>query len=202
MKISEKDKGRPLAVTIIEIVVLAALVLFIIFHFFMLIESHVILESSVMRPIGGISEDLTEFTDYCNSIGTGSYEITSAWCVEEKAYIFIDLVDSLEESNELILVMRDFFIDHPNYVLNHRHLEILMRTDEFYVEYYWDTPSDSITRISIFSFNLPEKKPQGSFIDVQSICVSVFGNVSEDRIEILQEIYPNAEIQIVNPTPT
>ena len=69
-----------------------------------------------------------------------------------------------------------------------------MSGDDFYIEYYWDTPSDSIREIRTVSFYIPKEASNEDYIDVQRICIVSGNSLSEERIAILETMYPNAEI--------
>ena len=96
--------------------------------------------SKFYEQYDNVPEEMSEFADYCNSIASGSFEIRTVLYDDEGAYIGVMDVESMDESNEVILAMRGFFSENPDYVLNHRSLKIVMIGDDFYIEYYWDTP--------------------------------------------------------------
>ena len=141
-----------------------------------------------------IPEDMQDFADYCNSKGAGSFEIVNIYYSNDNAYIDVRDVDSIEEFNEVILVMSSFFSENPDYILNHRRLEISIRGNDFYIDCSWDTPSDALSEIRTFSFYIPEEVTEEGFIDVQRISIAYGESLSEDRIALLENIYPNAEI--------
>lgn len=150
--------------------------------------------SKINELYGNVPEEMSEFADYCNSIASGSFEIRTVIYDDEGAYIsFID-VESMDESNEVILAMRDFFSENPDYILNHRSLEIIMSGDDFYIEYFWDTPSDSVREIMTVSYYIPKELSEEDYIDVQRMRIINGNSLSEERIAILETMYPNAEI--------
>ncbi len=141
-----------------------------------------------------IPEEMSDFADYCNFEGAGYYVIGTVRYDTERAYIGVSDVDSFEESNEVILTMNDYFNGNSDYILNHRSLKIIMSGDDFYIEYYWDTPSDSVREIMTISYYIPKELSEEDYIDVQRIRIINGNSLSEERIAILETMYPNADI--------
>lgn len=195
MESTIKKRRRPvviaICVTVLLALVLTVTLLVIRWYRFQRTVGAV---SKFYDQYGNVPEEMSDFADYCNSIASGSFEIRTVIYDDEGAYIsFID-VESMDESNEVILAMRDFFSENPDYILNHRSLKIIMSGDDFYIEYYWDTPSDSIREIRTVSFYIPKEATNEDYIDVQRICIVSGNSLSEERIAILETMYPNAEI--------
>lgn len=141
-----------------------------------------------------VPEDMLDFADYCNSVGEDSFEIGTVNYSDEKAYIGVRGVDSFEEFNEVLLAMIDFFSENPDYILNHRSLEIVMNGDDFYIKCFWNTPSSYVDEIRTISFYAPQETLEGELIDLQRICILNGNSLSEERITILETMYPDAEI--------
>lgn len=196
MKMESTIKKRRRSVVIalcVVLLVLIVMVILLVIRWYRL-QRTVGAVSKINELYGNVPEEMSEFADYCNSIASGSFEIRTVFYDTEGAYISVIDVDSIYESNEVILAMNDFFGENPDYILNHRSLKIIMSGDDFYIEYYWNTPSDSVSEIRTISFYVPKEGSEEDFIDVQRIRIVGGNSLSEERIAILETMYPNAEI--------
>ncbi len=196
--LSNISKGRQLIV-IAGVVVLSALAIIavVLIHRWYSFHKYIDTVDKYHEENEIIPEEMRDFSYYCNSKSGGSYEIGSLSYDSEGAIINVRDVESLEESNEVILTMSGFFRENPDHLINHRNLRIMMVTNNFYIEYYWDTPSNSIREIRTFSFYVPDEVSEEDFVDVQRIWIANGIALTEERIELLETIYPNAEIELV-----
>ncbi|MBQ7273830.1 MAG: hypothetical protein IJR15_00020 [Clostridiales bacterium] len=186
-------RGKPVVIAVCVTVLLAltAAVILLAIRWYRF-QKYINTTSKFYDKYGNVPEEVMDFADYCSSNASGSFQ--TVFYDTEGAYISVIDVDSMYESNEVILAMNDFFGENPDYILNHRSLKIIMSGDDFYIEYYWDTPSDSIREIRTVSFYIPKEASNEDYIDVQRICIVSGNSLSEERIAILETMYPNAEI--------
>jgi hypothetical protein len=192
---SNTNKGqRPIVVASITVLLALMVIVVLLAIRWFLFQRYVNTTDKYHELYEIVPEDMLDFADYCNSAGEDSFEIGTVNYSDEKAYIGVRGVDSFEEFNEVILTMSNFFNENPDYILNHRSLEIVMNGDDFYIECFWNTPSTCVNEIRTINFYAPREALEGELIDVQRICILNGDSLSEDRIAILETMYPNAEV--------
>lgn len=115
-------------------------------------------------------------------------------------------ITTLEESNEAFLVFRRYLDEHPDYFLNEGYdLSLDMAGDvkvarntyaHRTIEYSLNTSNPDDIRIKMSPGMIPEEIPEYSgFIDAKVVSVdSLKAKKQEEEYEILQEIYPDAEV--------
>ena len=149
-------------------------------------------------------DDLSGLKECIEDQGYYNVIVSYARSVDNKhsAYIILPEVDSIDSANGLIVIIRDYFENHPNdpLVINDYDLLISMgsqgvhqKQDSFSITYQLMPSMCRIESISQNILTLPDELPSGEdFSDVERVYIWDSDSVSESDIVILESIYPYA----------
>lgn len=141
-----------------------------------------------------ISDDFSEFADYCRRY-SGDCEIVEARVSGQYALLAFNGIDDMKEAYDMYLMIRQYIDDNPDCVFcDNCQLKITMQGDGFYAELQADSPFEIIDEIKTFSYSIPNELPSESYDNVQRLTVYACEGMSEERVEILENMFPNTEI--------